>query len=196
MPQRPSAADEVVSDHVGWRRGAGHPGRRRRVRRQVEHLFATDRSSARSLDPGQQRRHHPRRSAVADERRGLRSVIATNLRRLTSAPRLPSGPWSGPLGAGDLDRLRRRDQRQPGQANYAASKAGMIGFTKSVAKEVGSRGITANVVAPGYITTDLTDVLGDAGEQAALELDHPGPIRGCRRGGSWSTSWPRTPRDT
>jgi len=54
-----------------------------------------------------------------------------------------------------------------GQANYAASKAGLIGFTKSVAKEVGSRGITANVVAPGYITTDLTDVLSDAVKEAA-----------------------------
>ena len=43
-----------------------------------------------------------------------------------------------------------------GQANYAASKAGMIGFTKSVAKEVGSRGIRANVVAPGFITTEMT----------------------------------------
>jgi 3-oxoacyl-[acyl-carrier protein] reductase len=48
-----------------------------------------------------------------------------------------------------------------GQANYAASKAGMIGFSKSVAKEVGSRGITVNVVAPGFITTELTVDLGD-----------------------------------
>jgi 3-oxoacyl-[acyl-carrier protein] reductase len=48
----------------------------------------------------------------------------------------------------------------PGQANYAASKAGVIGFTKSVAKEVGSRGITANVVAPGFIATDMTEDLG------------------------------------
>lgn len=56
-----------------------------------------------------------------------------------------------------------------GQANYAASKAGMIGFGKSVAKEVGSRGITSNVVAPGYITTDLTDILSDDVKKAALE---------------------------
>lgn len=56
-----------------------------------------------------------------------------------------------------------------GQANYAASKAGMIGFSKSVAKEVGSRGITCNVVAPGYITTDLTDILSDDVKKAALE---------------------------
>lgn len=48
-----------------------------------------------------------------------------------------------------------------GQANYAASKAGLIGFSKSVAKEVGSRGITVNVVAPGFITTDMTGSLGD-----------------------------------
>ena len=48
-----------------------------------------------------------------------------------------------------------------GQANYAASKAGLIGFTKSVAKEVGSRGITANVVAPGFISTDMTNALSD-----------------------------------
>jgi len=49
----------------------------------------------------------------------------------------------------------------PGQANYAASKAGIIGFTKSMAKEVGSRGITVNAVAPGFIATDMTDALGD-----------------------------------
>jgi 3-oxoacyl-[acyl-carrier protein] reductase len=48
-----------------------------------------------------------------------------------------------------------------GQSNYAASKAGMIGFSKSVAKEVGSRGITVNVVAPGFIDTDLTSDLRD-----------------------------------
>ena len=47
----------------------------------------------------------------------------------------------------------------PGQANYAASKAGIIGFTKSVAREVAQRGITANVVAPGYVETELTGSL-------------------------------------
>lgn len=46
-----------------------------------------------------------------------------------------------------------------GQANYCASKAGVIGFTKSAARELGSRGITVNVVAPGFIETDMTDVL-------------------------------------
>ena len=50
----------------------------------------------------------------------------------------------------------------PGQANYAAAKAGMIGFTKSLAREVGSRGITVNVVAPGFIDTDMTRSLNEA----------------------------------
>ena len=54
----------------------------------------------------------------------------------------------------------------PGQANYAASKAGLIGFSKSVAREVGSRGITVNVVAPGFITTDMTALLGAAAAEA------------------------------
>ena len=49
-----------------------------------------------------------------------------------------------------------------GQANYAASKAGIIGFTKSVAKELASRNILANCVAPGFIKTDMTDVLSDS----------------------------------
>lgn len=57
----------------------------------------------------------------------------------------------------------------PGQSNYAAAKAGMIGFSKSLAREVGSRGITVNVVAPGYIQTDMTDELDAAQKESLLE---------------------------
>ena len=56
-----------------------------------------------------------------------------------------------------------------GQTNYAASKAGIIGFTKSLARELGSRNIRANVVAPGYVKTQLTDVLPEEATGAMLE---------------------------
>lgn len=56
----------------------------------------------------------------------------------------------------------------PGQANYAASKAGIIGFSKSLAKELGRRGVTVNVVAPGYVATEMTEVLTDAAKEAML----------------------------
>ena len=56
----------------------------------------------------------------------------------------------------------------PGQANYAATKAGVIGFTKSLAREVGSRGITVNAVAPGFIDTDMTRALPDEQRKALL----------------------------
>ncbi|MDB5079390.1 MAG: 3-oxoacyl-[acyl-carrier-protein] reductase [Chloroflexi bacterium] len=55
-----------------------------------------------------------------------------------------------------------------GQANYSAAKAGMIGFTKALAREVGSRGITVNAIAPGFIETDMTNVLAEEFKQKAL----------------------------
>jgi 3-oxoacyl-[acyl-carrier protein] reductase len=55
-----------------------------------------------------------------------------------------------------------------GQANYAAAKAGIIAFSKSLAKEIGSRGITVNVVAPGFIATDMTKDLPDAAREALV----------------------------
>ena len=55
-----------------------------------------------------------------------------------------------------------------GQSNYAAAKAGMIGFTKSLAREVGSRGITVNAIAPGFIQTDMTDALSEEQKTALL----------------------------
>ena len=59
-----------------------------------------------------------------------------------------------------------------GQANYAAAKAGLIGFSKSLAREIASRNITVNVVAPGFIETDMTAALGD-GQRAALHAQIP-----------------------
>jgi 3-oxoacyl-[acyl-carrier protein] reductase len=64
-----------------------------------------------------------------------------------------------------------------GQANYSASKAGVIGLTKTVAKELGARGITVNAVAPGYIQTDMTGELSDSARDAflnAVPLKRPG----------------------
>ena len=57
-----------------------------------------------------------------------------------------------------------------GQTNYAASKAGLIGLSKSVAKELGGKGITCNCIAPGFITTDMTDVLPDIVKQEVLKV--------------------------
>ena len=57
-----------------------------------------------------------------------------------------------------------------GQANYAASKAGIIGLTKSVAKEAGSRGITVNAITPGFITTDMTQNIPETNQQQMLEM--------------------------
>lgn len=64
----------------------------------------------------------------------------------------------------------------PGQANYAASKAGMIGFTKSLASEVASRGITANCIAPGFIASPMTDVLPEAQKESLLGVIPAGKL--------------------
>ena len=56
----------------------------------------------------------------------------------------------------------------PGQTNYAAAKAGVVGFTKALAREIGSRGITVNAVAPGYVETTMTDVLNDDQKKALV----------------------------
>ena len=74
-----------------------------------------------------------------------------------------------------------------GQTNYAASKAGIIGFTKSLARELGSRNVRANVVAPGYVRTQLTDVLPEEATKAMLantplgRLGEPGDVAGAVR---------------
>jgi 3-oxoacyl-[acyl-carrier protein] reductase len=75
----------------------------------------------------------------------------------------------------------------PGQTNYAASKAGIIGLTKSLARELGSRGVRANVVAPGYVKTRLTDVLPEEAQASMLantplgRLGDPADVAGAVR---------------
>ena len=66
----------------------------------------------------------------------------------------------------------------PGQTNYGAAKAGIIGFTKSLARELGSRGVRANVVAPGYVSTRLTDVLPDELKEQMVAATPLGRIGG------------------
>jgi 3-oxoacyl-[acyl-carrier protein] reductase len=74
-----------------------------------------------------------------------------------------------------------------GQTNYAASKAGIIGFTKSLARELGSRGVRANVVAPGYVKTQLTEVLPEEATGLMLQntplgrLGEPADVAGAVR---------------
>lgn len=96
-------------------------------------------------------------------------VIATNLRSAFLCSKaamrgMVRGRWGRIISIASVAGI----SGNPGQANYAASKAGMIGMTKSIAKEVGSRGITANVVAPGFISTDMTGALGEEARAASL----------------------------
>ncbi len=70
-----------------------------------------------------------------------------------------------------------------GQVNYAASKAGLVGLARSIARELGSRNITANVIAPGFVDTDMTRALSDARRDEILAADPRGPVRRSGGGG-------------
>lgn len=76
-----------------------------------------------------------------------------------------------------------------GQANYAAAKAGLIGFSKSLAREVASRGITVNVVAPGFIETDMTRALSDDQRAGILAQVPAGRLGGARKSPTRLHSW-------
>lgn len=93
-------------------------------------------------------------------------VLAVNLRSVflctkTALRAMLKARWGRVISLTSVSGL----SGNPGQANYAAAKAGIVGFTKSVAKEVGSRGITVNAIAPGFIETDMTDEIDEAGRE-------------------------------
>jgi 3-oxoacyl-[acyl-carrier protein] reductase len=77
---------------------------------------------------------------------------------------------------------------QAGQVNYAASKAGIIGFTKSLAREVASRDITVNAVAPGFIPTQLTDVLNEE-QRAGILANTPVGRMGTPEEVAWAVAF-------
>ena len=95
------------------------------------------------------------------------AVIATNLTAVFTCTQAVLRPmlrqrWGRVINVGSVV----GQTGNPGQANYAASKAGLIGFSKALAHEVAARGITVNVVAPGFIETDMTAALGEGAREA------------------------------
>jgi 3-oxoacyl-[acyl-carrier protein] reductase len=98
-------------------------------------------------------------------------VLATNLKSVFRMSRALMRPMMKARG-GRIINISSvvGSMGNPGQSNYAASKAGMAGFTKSLAQEIGSRNITVNCVAPGFIETDMTLALGE--EQRAKLIEH------------------------
>ena len=102
-------------------------------------------------------------------------VIATNLRSVFVACRaalrpMMRGKFGRIVNIGSVSGL----VGNAGQANYAAAKAGIIGLTRSIAKELAPKGVTANVVAPGFIQTDMTDVLPQPVKDAVLKVTPAG----------------------
>lgn len=91
-------------------------------------------------------------AAMYTSRRALRSMLKARWGRIVNI-----GSVVGSAG-------------NPGQTNYAAAKAGLVGFTKSLAKEIAARNVTVNLVVPGFIETDMTAVLGDERRAAAVAL--------------------------
>ena len=97
------------------------------------------------------------------------AIIDTNLTSVyRTSKAVMRGDDEGAQGPHHQYRVGDRPDRQSGAINYAAAKAGIIAFSKSLAREIGSRGITVNVVAPGFIDTDMTRSLPEESKQALL----------------------------
>jgi 3-oxoacyl-(acyl-carrier-protein) reductase len=122
------------------------------------------------------------------------AVIATNL---TSVFRLSRAVLRGMMKArfGRIIQMGSviGSMGNAGQANYAAAKSGLIGFTKSLAQEVGSRGITVNCIAPGFIDTDMTRALPDAQKELLLK-NVPAARFGSVEDIAYATSFLASPR--
>ncbi len=120
------------------------------------------------------------------------TVIATNLKSAFVAIRAAARPMMR-AKSGRIINISSVSgvAGNAGQANYAASKAGLIGLSKSVAKELAGKNITCNVVAPGFITTDMTDVLNDQIKETRQGLHSAQAVRRSRRKSpQWSVFWP------
>jgi 3-oxoacyl-[acyl-carrier protein] reductase len=166
------------------RRAAGRRHRHQRGRRRRHHRGAGGAPGRQRHLPRRHRRPGARRAidAIVKQHGGLHVLVNNaGITRDTLAMRMKDEDWdavldtnlkavfraAAPRCADDEAALRPHRQhhlgggrqRQPGQANYAAAKAGVAGMTRALARELGSRNITVNCVAPGFIATDMTDAL-------------------------------------
>lgn len=117
----------------------------------------------------EQRRHHPRRPGRRMSDDDFDAVIDINLKGTfhccrAAAKLMMKQRWGRIVNMSSVVGV----YGNAGQVNYAASKAGVIGLTKSLARELARRNITANAVAPGFIATDMTDALSDAQREAIV----------------------------
>ena len=140
--------------------------------------------------PGQQCRPHPRRAVRAHVGRGLEPGHRRQPDRGVQAlARRAAGHDAAPHGRIISISSVVAATGNAGQGNYAASKAGLIGMTKSLAQEVASRGITVNCIAPGFVASAMTDALNDKQQESILAAragEAPRHRRGDRRRGGLS----------
>jgi 3-oxoacyl-[acyl-carrier protein] reductase len=169
------------------------PGRCGGGRRAAE---TGSRGDGRGRYPGQQRRRHARQPLHADVGRGMGAGHRDQPDGVHAAlPGRAARHDEGALGPDRERDLGRGATGNPGQGNYAASKAGLVGMSKSLAYEVASRGITVNCIAPGFIETAMTDKLTDDQKGKILGQIPAGrmgrPTRSRRRHSTWPA--PRRP---